>query len=159
MGISKFLKHLYFGEHLLGFIHLESLQLRSILSASSLMTKLLGLLLSAIQSISILLEVVRIYISSDSLGEYLAGFSFLNEFGMMKLTVFHLSKISCMKKVFSRSTVSSFASVWESWFVVVVGFVFVFLLYFLLFGFVGSLVVGLFVGFATWITCEPHFLL
>ena len=114
MGISRLLKHLYFGEHLLRFIHLETLQLRSILSASSLMTKLLGLLISALQSISILLEVVRIYISSDNLGQYLAGFSFLNEFGMMKLTVFQLSKICWMKKVFSRSTVSSFASVRES---------------------------------------------
>ena len=53
MGISKLLKHLYFVKESLGCLHLEVLQLWSILSASSLLTKLLGLPLSASQSISV----------------------------------------------------------------------------------------------------------
>ena len=101
MGISKLLKLLYFGELLLGFIHLESLQLRDTLSASSSLRKLLGLPVSAIQSFSMLLDVVRIHILSDSLWENLAGFLFSNVFGLTKLTVLQLSKISWMKKVFS----------------------------------------------------------
>ena len=70
-GISRLLRHLYRWEHLSGFIQLDFLQLRNILLASSLFRKLLGLLVSAIQYISGLFDVVRIHILSDSLGSIL----------------------------------------------------------------------------------------
>ena len=73
MGISMLLKHLYFVEQSLGFFHLEDLEFCSILSASPLLTKFLGLPVSASRSISVLSDVVRIHISSDSFGECLAG--------------------------------------------------------------------------------------
>ena len=53
--------------------HLEDLHCCSFFSASCLPIKLLGLPVSASQSISVLSEVVRIQISSDRLGEYLLG--------------------------------------------------------------------------------------
>ena len=62
IGILRLLKHLYFGEHLLGSIHLESLQVFNILWAPSLLTQFPGLSVSAIQSIAVLLDVVRIHI-------------------------------------------------------------------------------------------------
>ena len=53
MDISRLLKHLCFVEQSLGSSHLEDLQNCSILSASSLLTKLLGLPVSASESISV----------------------------------------------------------------------------------------------------------
>ena len=106
IGISMLLKHLYLTGHSLGSFHLADLHCCNILFASSLPIKLLGLPVSASQSISVLSEVV-VQISSDRLGEYLLGCSLLNVLGLMKFTVFQLSNTSCMKNVFSRSMISS----------------------------------------------------
>ena len=90
-GISKFLKHLYFVEQSLGSFQLEDLQFCSTLLASPLLTMLLGLPVSASQSISVWYDVVRIQISSDKLEECLVGDSFLN--------VFWFNEVSCIPVV------------------------------------------------------------
>ena len=91
MGISKFLKDLYFGEHLSGVIQMEILHCWRISSACSLLMKFLGVTVSAI---FVSLDVVWIQISSFSFGEYLAGLTFAYCIGFTKLTMFQLSKIS-----------------------------------------------------------------
>ena len=113
--ISMLLKHLYLTGHSFGSFHLADQHCCDILSASSLPMKLLGLPVSASQTISVLSEVVLIQISSDRLGEYLLGCSLLNVLNLMKFTVFQLSNTSCMKNVFSRSMVSSSLFDWVSW--------------------------------------------
>ena len=94
IGISMLLKHLYLTGHSFGLFHLADLHCCYTLSASSLPMKLLGLPVSASQSISVLSEVVLIQISSDRLGEYLLGCSLLNVLGLMEFTVFQLSNTS-----------------------------------------------------------------
>ena len=115
IGISRLLKDLYLTGHSFRSFHLADLHCCNILSASSLPMKLLGLPVSASQSISVLSEVVLIQISSDRLGEYLFGCSMLNVVGLMKFTVVQLANTSFMKNVFSRSMVSSILSDWVSW--------------------------------------------
>ena len=73
IGISMLLKHLYCVWHPVGSFHLADLQCWRILFASVLQTKLLGLPVSASQSISVVSEEVLIQISSEMLGDNLCG--------------------------------------------------------------------------------------
>ena len=116
IGISMSLKHLYLVWHPVGAFHLAHLHCWRILFASALQIKLLGLPVSASQSISVLSEVVFIQISSEMLGESLCGWALWNVFRLIRLTVFQLSNNSWMKNVFSRSMLSSLVSEWVSWF-------------------------------------------
>ena len=97
IGISMLLKHLYLVWHSFGSFHLAVLHCWSILFASSLPMKLLGLPVSASQSISVPSEVVFNQISSVSVGENLLGWALLNVFCLIKLTVFKLLNTSFIK--------------------------------------------------------------
>ena len=75
IGISMLLKHRYCVWHPVGCFHLADLQCWSIISASVLQTKILGLPVSASQSISVVSEEVLIQISPVILGDNLCGWA------------------------------------------------------------------------------------
>ena len=87
IGISMLLKHLFFVWHSFGSFYLADMHCWSILFASSLPLKRLGLPVSASQSISIPSDVVFNQTSSVRVGGYLLGWTLLNVFGLIKLTV------------------------------------------------------------------------
>ena len=111
---STLLKHLHHVKYFSGVIHAQSLHFWRTSSTSFLLRKLLGLPVSAIQFISVSLDVVWIQILSFNFGMFFVGFAFMNCLGLTKLTIFQWSKIPFMYCVLSGSIVSWEDLVWVS---------------------------------------------